>query len=139
MSLTEPEKPKKRYKSGKSGKPFRADRLPGLDLRTEAGQIYRRAFRDLSRQFPNAPASDLRELAAFYVQRDTCHAEALAVGGDSWQRAKAREQAIALSRLLERRLAVLRGAHPPSEEADPAEPAAPSLASILAKHAEAAE
>lgn len=137
MTLAEPEKPARRkYKSGKSGKPYRPDRLPGVDLRSEAGKVYAAHFRELSAEFPDAPAASIREVATLLALKDRNNADALA-SPDAWARNKAIENIIRLGKMIDRKLAVLRGAAPADDET--ADPSAPSLASILAKHAEAAE
>ena len=72
------ELPKPSNKSGKSGRPHKPHRLPGLDLRSDAGRLYARHFRALAREYPNADPAQLRDVAALRAALDRVQGDALA-------------------------------------------------------------
>ncbi|MGJ0532412.1 MAG: hypothetical protein ACR65W_03915 [Methylocystis sp.] len=114
--------------SGKSGRTFRPDRLPGLDLRSAAGQLYARHFRDLAREFPEGDHAAIRDLAALAAQLDQAQGEAIG-SDDPKMRVRARSDALRLSRLVAKKRAVLSAAGPAPKTA---------LDDILARHQEQA-
>jgi hypothetical protein len=119
-----------RRASGKSGKPYKAHRLGDLDLRTEAGRLYCRHFEAFATEFPDASPSTLRDLAMLAATGEQVSAESLGAP-DPWLRARARQDALRVSALLHRKLAVLRDQKAPT--LGPSSSAAEIAASIRAK------